>query len=273
MTAKIINNNTIHVYDLSQFDTDAIMHSGQVFRYFKTDTGYQLISGKHFAEIIPQRDKVIIKCDDSSYWYNYFDLPTDYNEIKKELGVFEQLLPAIKLGGGIRILRGEFHEIVISFIISANNNIKRFTKTLNLLAEQYGDKLSNRLCAFPTLDQLTKVTAEDFKKLGCGYRSSYLVKAVKQLKEIDIELLRKMPTAELTKTLLQIQGVGKKVCACVELFAGDLHRLEVCPVDTWIQKALEQLGETDKTAILNHKYAGVAQQYIFYYLQHLRKKL
>lgn len=273
MVAKIIDNNTIEVYDLTQFDTDAIMHSGQVFRYFAKDTGYDLVVGSNYAEIIPCGEKVVIKSNDSEYFYNYFDLQTDYNEIKRELYKYEKIRPAIDAGGGIRILRGEFVEIVISFIISANNNIKRFTKTLNLLAENYGNKLPNGLHSFPTLEQLSSVSESDFKTLGCGYRSSYLVKAIGQLKSIDINDLAKLPNNSLSKKLCLIVGIGPKVCACVKLFTGKLHRTDTAPIDTWLHKALDMLPEKDREVLLNHKYAGIAQQYIFHYLQHLHGEL
>lgn len=269
--AKIIDSNTIEVYDLSQFDIDAIMHSGQVFRYFKKDFGYVLVAGYNYAEIFFGGNKAIIKSNDSNYFYNYFDLDTDYNKIKQELLRFDGLKEAINAGGGIRILCGEFVETVISFIISANNNIKRFTKTLNLLAENYGDKLPNGLYSFPTLEQLSCVSEADFKAFGCGYRSPYLVKAAEQLKELDFERLSGLSNERLAKSLMGISGVGPKVAACVLLFA--FHRLDTAPVDTWIGKALKTLTESDKLAVLSHSYAGVAQQYIFYYLQHLHGEL
>ncbi|MCL2591734.1 MAG: hypothetical protein FWD82_00070 [Defluviitaleaceae bacterium] len=272
--AKIIDDNTIEVYDLTQFDVDAIMHSGQVFRYFAIENGYQLIVGNHFADIVQDKNdnKIIIKCDNSTYFYNYFDFDTDYNAIKNSLSEYKKMIPAIKAGDGIRILKGEFVEMVLSFIISANNNIKRFTKTLNLLAERYGDKLAYGKYAFPALKQLKNVTEADFKELGCGYRSVYLVKAIEQLKNINIEQLKKLSNKELQKALCQITGIGPKVANCVMLFCGDFNRLDIAPQDTWINKALEQLGD-DGEVLLNHKYAGIAQQYIFYFLQYLRKEI
>jgi len=270
--AQITNPTTIEVTDLTQFDIDAIMHSGQVFRYFVTDSGFELIVGNHYATITKRPDRVIIKCDNATYFYNYFDLGTDYNKIKQSLSQYKKLAHALDAGGGIRILKGEFVEMVLSFIISANNNIKRFTKTLNLLAELCGEKLSSGKHGFPTLEQLQNVTESDFKQLGCGYRSDYLTEAVKQLEEINLTTLKKQLNQELQKVLTQIKGVGPKVANCVMLFCGDFHRLDIAPQDTWILKAIEQLGE-DKEAILKHKYAGVAQQYIFYYLQYLRKEL
>jgi len=276
MIAKIIDGKTIEVYDLTQFDADAIMHSGQVFRYFKTDTGYLLIAGKNMAEIAVKDNKVIIKSNDSAYFYNYFDLDTDYTEIKNSLLDFEKLKPAITAGGGIRILRAEFIETVISFIISANNNIKRFTKTLNLLAEQYGDKLYNGYYAFPTIRQLETAAEEDFKKAGCGYRSPYLVKTVRQLGGFNTDELSLLDDKSILKELMRLPGIGQKVASCIGLFSSVLPnkmRFRVCPIDVHIRKAIEQLGSISADEIINHRYAGIAQQYIFYYLQHLHKEL
>ena len=273
MIAEIKDNNTIYVYDLTQFDPDAIMHSGQIFRYFECGQGagrYSLISGSNYAEIIKNGGKIIINCNDARYFFNYFDLQTDYNKIKEELKEFKQLKGAIGQGGGIRILRADFYETVLSFIISANNNIKRFTKTLNLMSEKYGTKLKNGLFGFPVPAQLSGVSEEDYKNLGCGYRSAYLVKAVRQLKDLDFNKLNLLPDDLLLKELTKIMGVGKKVAACIMLFA--FHRLDVAPVDTWIQKALDNLADNDKKLLLEHKYAGVIQQYIYYYLQYLHKE-
>lgn len=271
--AEIVDDKTIHIYDLSQFDPDAIMHSGQVFRYFPTDHGYRLVAGQNYAKVFIEGDKAVIKSNDSAYFFNYFDLQTDYNEIKRELLKYEKILPAVIAGGGIRILRAEFIETVISFIISANNNIKRFTKTLNSLSAQFGDSLPDGQFAFPTLGQLSFVTESGFKSLGCGYRDRYLCSAVQQLNAIDIKKIRRLQNDELRREILKICGVGPKVCACIMLFCDDFHRLDTAPVDTWIDKALSRMTEGDKDILLSHEYAGVAQQYIFYYLQHLHKEL
>ena len=278
--AKIIDKNTICVCDPTQFDADAIMHSGQVFRYFGAGGEYKLVAGNNYAEISLNQmtnDKgqttsnAVIKSNDSGYFYNYFDFGTDYDEIKNGLDKYEKLRPAIKAGGGIRILRAEFAETAISFIISANNNIKRFTKTLNLICENYGARLDNGLFAFPTLERLSAVSERDFQRLGCGYRSPYLVKAVRQLKSPGFDALNKLPNASLDKELQNICGVGPKVSGCIMLFC--FHRLDVAPVDTWIKKALAQFSEDERKALLNEAYAGAAQQYMFYFLQFLRGKI
>ncbi|MCL2555522.1 MAG: hypothetical protein FWE03_00690 [Firmicutes bacterium] len=268
--AKIINNNTIIVYDLSQFDMHAIMHSGQVFRYFEINNGYELVVGSHFVHLYKDNDNIIIKCDDADYFFNYFDLSQDYNEIKKRIGENICFAPIIETSGGIRILKGEFIEMVISFIISANNNIKRFTKTLNLLSEKFGEKLKNGRYSFPALSDLQNIDESSFKEFGCGYRSSYLVKAIQQLKDLDLEFLKTLSNDQLMHVLLKIQGVGKKVASCIMLFC--FHRLDIAPIDTWIHKAIDKLGD-DKNLLLNHQYAGVYQQYVFHHLQYLKKDI
>ena len=270
MIASLVNQNTIHIYDFRQFDAYAILHSGQIFRYWQTSKGWLVMSGSHWAEIQTQVDKIIIDCDNATYFYKFFDLDTDYEKIKQ---TFEtpKLKNAVTFGGGIRILQADLFEMVLSFIISANNNIKRFTKTLNSLCAEFGTMTACGQNSFPTLEQCEKVSLTDFNRLGCGYRSEYLVTAVQQLKNMDYEKLKKLSNADLERELLKIKGVGPKVAACIMLFA--FHRLDVAPVDTWIKKAITQLSVAEQKTILHGEYAGVAQQYIFYYLQHLQKEI
>jgi len=254
MLARIVDENTIHVDDLSQFDAGAILSSGQVFRWHAAgDNRWFVKAGGRSAEIRTGSLRAVIK-GDADFWWNFFDLGTDYNEIKKELAKFKFLRGPIAAGGGIRILRQPFAETVISFIISANNNIKRFTKTIEQI----------------DFDLLDAYTEEDFKNMGCGYRAPYLVKTIAQL---NIGGLPQLDSAALIKALSRLHGVGPKVACCVALFCGDFHRLDVMPVDTWIAKGMNSLTGQDKAALASHKYAGVAQQYIFYYLQHLKKEL
>jgi N-glycosylase/DNA lyase len=320
MIARIVDKNTIEVFDLAHFDIDAIMHSGQVFRYFEMpDGGYEVVAGGHICRIFKVKnggegdkktienckkkceicrkmceinkkkceickkncakaggngDEIVkISCDNADFWVDYFDFSTDYGDILAQIGYINSIKSLVKSCVGLRILRGEFVETVVSFIISANNNIKRFTRTLNALCEKFGSPIGNGRFAFPTIEQLSNITEPDFRQIGCGYRSAYLVRAVGQIRELDIEKLKALPTAELKNQIKKISGVGDKVCACIVLFTGAFHRLECCPVDTWITRAFGQITPAAASEILNHKYAGVAQQYIFYYLQYLKGDL
>ena len=250
MIAKIINGNTIRVVDKTQF-TDATLKCGQVFRYTDLGNGrYKILTGDNWAEI--DFGSGMVKCNDAEYFFNYFDFGTDYNGFINELQKFEKL-PIVN---GIRILKQDFFECVISFIVSANNNIKRFTKTLFSLFD-------GRV--------IEDMTEADFSRIGCGYRSVYLVKTIKQLRNYDYSELTELDNDSLRKRLMMLSGVGRKVADCIMLFA--FHRLDAAPVDTHIGKAIEQLGKQQANKVFGNKYAGIAQQYIFYYLQHLKKEL
>ena len=268
MIASIVDSETIIVNDLKQFDPYAILHSGQIFRYWKIEEGWLVLSCNHWAKIIEHSDCIKIICDDSQYFYRFFDFDTNYQLVKETLAA-PKLKNAIIYGGGIRILKADFVEIVLSFIISANNNIKRFTKTINDICHTYGELLSCGYHSFPNLKQCATISFEDFQKFGCGYRSEYLLKAIKQLKNLDYNQLQDLPNKELFCELTKIKGVGPKVASCIMLFA--FHRLDIAPVDTWIKKAIAQLSPKEQQNILTGEFAGVAQQYIFYYLQHLHK--
>ncbi len=270
MIATMINNHTLRVDDLTQFDPYAILHSGQVFRYWQTKQGWLVMSGSHWAKIIIDDRQIIISCDDANYFYHYFDFATDYKTIKATLNA-PKLQNALISGGGIRILNADFVEVVLSFIISANNNIKRFTKTINEICQRYGTQTDCGYWSFPNLEQCSQIKETDFKRFGCGYRAPYLVKAIQQLKQLEFKQLQKLSNQELQRILLSISGVGPKVAACIMLFA--FHRLDTAPVDTWIKKAIAQLSVAEQKVILQGSYAGIAQQYIFYYLQHLHKEV
>lgn len=245
---------------LSFLSATKIANSGQIFRAYIKENEVHFLSGSGYA-IIKRNGEVI--CTNEEYFTNFFDLSTDYNKINKALVLNPEIIVA---GDGIRILNGDFNEIVISFIISANNNIKRIRKTVEQICEKYGEQRTfnkTTYYTFPTLDQLSTATEVDFAELGCGYRAPYLIKTIAELKNMSFDELNKLPNDVLYKKLTALHGVGPKVAACIMLFA--FHRLDVYPVDTWIKKA--------KNILTAHPYAGVAQQYLFYYLQHLKKEL
>jgi N-glycosylase/DNA lyase len=243
----------------THFDPVKIANSGQVFRADIKDDGVHFISADNYAVIV--NEKIYSTNDD--YFYNYFDFDTDYGKIES----------ALKMGQGLRILYADFVETVISFIISANNNIKRIKKTVAGLCEKYGKprKFGEIIYrAFPTLEMLKTITADEWHKLGCGYRSPYLVKAVIELSIMDFNELNKLDNDKLYKQIIRLHGVGDKVARCIMLFA--FHRMDIVPVDTRIMQRARQFIDTkNKTAktvaeALQRyfgKYAGVAQQYIF----------
>ena len=259
----------------TNFDAGAIADSGQVFRAEIKPNGVHFISGGEYVVIQPNGE--IISTNDN-YFGNYFDLPTDYDQMN--LALPEKVSAACR---GIRILNAEAVEIIISFIISANNNIKRIKNTVAKICQNHGEKRTFgdiSYYAFPTLTALSKITEGELRSYGCGYRTPYLIKTIKILQTTDIDELRTLSNDELYERLIVLPGVGDKVARCIMLFG--FHRLNIIPVDTWIIKTagyfVDITGKTPKTVaeqLQRHfgDYGGVAQQYIFYYVQHLKREL
>ena len=213
------------------------------------------------------------------YWHNYFDLYTDYTQIKTELSKDEHMRKAIEHGEGIRILRQDKFETIIGFIISANNNINRIQKSMHLIAKNYGSEIKNnygeKYYAFPTPKQLANVKIENLKsKCGVGYRDKYIVQTAKMIAEnkIDLKKISNYEDEQLINELQKLKGVGVKVAQCIALFA--YGRTSVYPIDVWSKRTFEQLylGKeitkkeiSEKVTEKFEKYAGYAQQYLFYY--------
>ena len=269
------DNNSISVFN-KDFNIQEILDCGQVFSYKKLSAKeYVVVSLDKVANIKIGDEKTVINTKFVDYFYNYFDLDTDYEEIKKEICTLQSDFDKFFCGGNsIRILRQDAYQTIISFIVSANNNIKRIKKILFAISQKFGQKLSDDLFSFPTAKQLMSATEEDFKKLGAGYRSAYLVDTIKMLQtqDFDIEKLKQLDTKSLKQRLLQLKGVGNKVADCILLFG--FARTDVFPVDTWIRKAYsffcnkkrndKQISEYFVDLFKNC--SGYAQQYIFNYM-------
>ena len=172
-----IEKNKIVVTNLNEFNITHILECGQVFRFIKTKDGYIVFSGAKKAEIKTFGDKVEICTKNVEYFVNYFDLETNYTEIKNKLAKFKVLKPMLKTAYGIKILKQNPVKMIISFIISANNNIKRIQLIIENICKRFGNKI-NDYYAFPTLKELEKANIEDFKGCGAGYRAKYLYKVV-----------------------------------------------------------------------------------------------
>lgn len=276
-----INNNKIIIEDLSQFNITHILECGQVFRYLKLEDGYLVISGSKIAKIVKKDNFYEIACNDVNYFINYFDLDTSYTEIKSKLSNFTVLKPMLEFGYGMRILRQDPYEMILGFIISANNNIKRIQKIVNGISEKFGNLCEFdgiKYYSFPTLYELKNATEDDFKLLGAGYRASYLASAIKQLENFNYDEIYELTSEEASKILLKIMGVGPKVCDCILLYG--FNKQDCFPVDTWIRKVyfnhFNILPKDEQTKITEKQIrkdlvgifkdlSGYAQQYLFYY--------
>jgi len=267
------------------FDVYHTLSCGQIFRYFVLqDNVYLCISKDKWCVLQQQDEQVLLITHEVDYFKTYFDLHTDYFEIEKYLSQYTELFEPIKLCKGLHILRQDLLETIISFIVSANNNIGRIKNTLNMMCENFGQafefeidkKLIKNFC-FPTIDKLSKISIQEWKKFGAGYRAEYLYETCQYLFDSDILYqLENCDYATAYKLLLSLKGIGPKVADCIALF-GLSHR-KGFPVDTWVFKGLRTEELNTKSKVYEYytnrygEYGGYAQQYIFYYNRTLGRK-
>lgn len=266
-----------------------IFECGQCFRWNKQEDGsYTGVFKNNVLNVKKNKDEIIFEgiCENDIQQTvkNYFDLNRNYEKIKEQLSKIDQnMKKSIEYGNGIRILNQDLWETIISFIISANNNIPRIKGIIERLSEKYGDEIKykgNKYYTFPTPEQLKNVTVEEYRKLGLGFRDIRLYETTKMIlnKQVDIENMKNNPnTIEVREELLKLSGVGPKVADCILLFS-DLKRFEVFPIDVWVRRVMNELyiKKYDETKvskkeiekIAEEKFGnlkGIAQQYLFYW--------
>lgn len=262
-------DNRIEIYGISAFGLKDTLMCGQCFRFKENADGS--FTGIAYGKVITLSktgDTLVLYTNEADFlniWYDYFDLGLDYGKIKADLSlVHPTLKEAAKFAPGIRILKQEPFEALISFIISQNNNIKRISGIVKRLCELCGEEISEGLYAFPTPEALGKFTAEDLAPIRAGFRAKYIVDAVKKVNsgEVDLKKLEAMDYDDAKAELLKIKGVGSKVADCVLLYG--LHNLRGFPMDVWMKRAMAVLFP-DFTGKDFGEYAGIAQQYIFHF--------
>ena len=271
--------------DAKSFEPVHIFECGQCFRWNKEKDGsYTGVIKNSVVNVKKIGNNVEFTgvCDENikQICEEYFNLQTNYEAIKEKLSNIDIYLKnSIKYGNGIRILKQDLWETLLSFIISANNNIPRIKTIIERIAKKYGDKIeykNNIYYTFPTAEMLQNASIEDFRSLGLGFRDVRIYETVqKTLKgEIDLEELKQEENTErLRKELLEIPGVGPKVADCVMLFA--LNKFDVFPVDVWVKRVISELyfDKKEQTPNVIHEFAekqygdlaGLAQQYLFYW--------
>lgn len=266
-----LENNKIIVTDKTQFNPKHILECGQVFRFGKDENdNYFVISKDSKATIVEKENCYEILSNNPAYFINYFDLNTDYNEIKLKLKQNSVLSPMVDYGYGIRILNGDASEMIFSYIISQNNNIKRIQKIIEKLC-MLGKQSDGYYC-FPTIKELSNAPLEFYQSLGAGYRDKFLKNTADFMKNVDIEEIKSKTTDEIFNFLVGINGVGPKVASCILLFG--FGKKDKFPVDTWIEQVYYNHFSSKKRSRPEiQKYfedefkenSGIAQQYLFYY--------
>lgn len=270
------------------FELADIFECGQCFRWNKEENGsYTGVFHNNVLNVDKNGNEIIFKgiCEGNieKICTDYFDLNRDYTKIKEELSnIDDNLKRSVEYGKGIRILNQDLWETIISFIISANNNIPRIKGIIERLSKSYGKKIvynNKEYYTFPTPEELRNVTVEDFRNLGLGFRDIRLYETTHMIldKEVDLKKLEKLPTKLAREELLRLSGVGPKVADCILLFS-TLKRFDVFPIDVWVRRVMNELyikkedenkvtkGEIQKLA--DEKFGnmqGLAQQYLFYW--------
>ncbi len=261
---------------IKDFDIRQICESGQCFRMLPvSERIFSVTAFGRYLEVEQEGSSVAFSCTEEEFeavWREYFDLDADYAGMKKAIDPEDfYLQEAARTGGGIRILRQELWETIVTFIISQQNNIPRIRKCVEALCRRYGEAKENFrgecYYSFPDAKRLSGVSEEEFRALGLGYRAPYIVKTAGMVREgnPDLSALPCMDYEAAQAELLKLGGVGKKVADCICLFA--LHHIEAFPVDTHIQDMLKRYPQGFPFERYQG-FAGVLQQYAFYYELH-----
>lgn len=270
----IIKSNNLNI--------DQIANSGQCFRMNRiNETKFGLMAYENYIELDQIDEETIeMSCSEEEYhliWKEYFDLNYDYNNIIQNLlgGDDIFLKKAAEFGKGIRILKQEPFEVLISFIISQNKNIPSIKCCIERICEKYGEQKVNKACGgivyhtFPKPKELAAASAMDLRELKLGYRDEYIINAAQAITEGRMDLMSLMNCSfeEAVSTLKSIRGVGDKVANCISLYG--LHHIEAFPIDVWIAKVLKEIYHNQFDVNQYKGYAGVIQQYMFYYMRNL----
>lgn len=264
--------------DNQYFSVSQICRSGQCFRLDPGEEGiYELIAGDRFLRIKTDGEgmtkKTILYCtreEYESFWREYFDMDTSYDRYLAGIDPEDEYLRAAgQFGSGIRILRQDVWEMIITFILSQQNNIPRIKGLIRAISGKYGKKMETengvQYDAFPSPEQLAAATEEELRALKLGYRSRYICGTAHMAasEKVDLEQIKKMDYPEAKAELMKFPGIGGKVADCICLFA--LHHMDAFPVDTHIQKVLDARYSGRFPFEKYRGCAGVMQQYIFYY--------
>ncbi len=272
-------NDKVVLTDVKHFSIEKTLECGQAFNFEKLEENfYRLTAFRRVLFIKQDSEKIVMyptnEADFNNIWIEYFDLNTDYEAIYNKFINDKTLRPLVEYGDGIRILKQEKWECLVSFIISQNNRIPQIKKCINYFAVNFGDKIENGY-AFPTPEQLAKKTLEELQESKVGFRSKYIYDCTERVVsgKLNLENIKEKSRDEVAVELMKIKGVGVKVANCVLLFA--YSKAEAFPVDVWIKRAMETLyfeGVEQKTEYIQSfaeenfgEFSGIVQQYIFYY--------
>lgn len=286
---KVIQEgNKLILEDVKNFDPKHIFECGQCFRWIKQkDNSYTGVAMGKVINVKKINNKIYLdnttKEDFENIWYDYFDLGNDYKEIIDKLKVMDEYLEkATEFGEGIRILKQDSWEMLISFIISSNNRIPMIQRAINNLSKNFGTYIGEYngqdYYAFPTPEQLNKASQEEIRACSTGFRDKYIKSTTQIVNDEGINVLdyRKLSTEDCLKELLKFNGVGPKVGDCIALFG--MQKYDTFPVDVWVKRVMQEFYVAEDLSLTKIRKFGIekfgelsgfAQQYLFYYAREL----
>lgn len=280
------------IKNIDSFEPKHIFECGQCFRWNKQADGNYIGIAKGKVLELSKKDQnlIIYNIDEREFhehWFDYFDLERDYSKIKIKLSSEDEILKqAIPFGSGIRILNQDTFEIIISFIISANNRIPMIKRCIENISKNFGDAIEYKgktYYDFPSVNKLSDVSEEQFMSMGAGFRARYIKDTVSKIynRQFDIDEVAKLNDDECHKKLQELSGVGAKVSDCIMLFS--MKKYSAFPVDVWVKRAMNVFYDAPENMSLNkirsfaqNKFgdnSGIAQQYLFYYARENKIKL
>jgi N-glycosylase/DNA lyase len=271
------DNGNMHISGIDHFSLEQTLLSGQCFRWRQDGDGIIGVAlGKQVYAEQKGSDITVFGAGESDGWEEFFDLHRDYGAIKQSYSNDAYLRDGMAFAGGIRVLRQPPFETLISFIISANNNVKRIMGIVDKLCARYGRPIGEDAHDFPTPLALAQASEDDIKACGAGYRARYIIETARAVQSgFDLGELKSEQFSQARKRLTELMGVGMKVADCVCLYS--LGFLGAFPNDVWMNRVLcgayGYSGKNDKQlrAFVDEKfgkYAGIAQQYLFHYARH-----
>lgn len=264
----IFKKDKILIKNSGYFLLDQTLDCGQCFRFDKNGDGvWQGIAHGKSLSCYDSGDTAVLLCSKEDYlsvWQDYFDINRDYSAVVDSLKGDEVSYSAAQYGKGIRILKQDKWETLVSFIISQNNNIPRIKKIISSLCTLLGEPVHGGGYAFPTAEKILEAGEEGLAPIKAGFRTKYILDAAYRVASgsIDLEHIADLPYEQAEETLMQIKGVGKKVASCVLLFGYGF--LSAFPVDVWVKRVIEKYYDDNFDPASLGEYAGIAQQYLFY---------
>lgn len=283
----------LEIEGVRNFDVGKIFDCGQCFRFDPVESSRheKEFSGVAYGRVVSfaQDGQTVYiygsdRRDFEEIWKKYLDIERDYDAVGEDIlrnCDNSALAEAVAYGEGIRILAQEPFEAIISFIISQNNNIPRIKKIIEALSARCGQPVDmppemsahlsgkSSLCAFPDARAIEALGVDGLFELKTGFRAKYIYDAVSRYLDGSLSVEGIMAEQDIERAidaLCLVKGIGRKVACCALLFG--FGKYNAFPVDVWIKRvAAKYFGEsqTELGWQTFGIYAGIAQQYLFYY--------